>query len=150
MAKVMQRNWDWMKKKKTVNSRFLRRPVESLSCTFPQTAVRNLHGEADVSNHLGCRLFFVPWMSSGLLWWWDDGCGLRLKPCKNSCPTAAIAPAFQCEGGGGWKTVPNLLGQSPGMAVSLATGTETAAVCVCVCTMCAEGEDVGVDPHVYV
>lgn len=44
-------------KKQAVHSGFAQAGVESLSCSFPQTAVRNPLAEADVSNHLGCRLF---------------------------------------------------------------------------------------------
>lgn len=43
-------------KSQTVNS-CAQACVESLSYSFPQTAVRYLLAQADVSNHLGCRLF---------------------------------------------------------------------------------------------
>lgn len=31
-----------------------------VSCSFPQTLVKNPLSEADVSNHLGCRVFLSP------------------------------------------------------------------------------------------
>lgn len=31
-----------------------------VSCSFPQTLVKNPPSEADVSNHLGCRVFLSP------------------------------------------------------------------------------------------
>lgn len=55
--KLGNRNETSWKKKQAVNSGFAQACVESLSCSFPQTAVRNPLSQADVSNHLGCRLF---------------------------------------------------------------------------------------------